>query len=318
MIRIRVQNGVHIESGRFYVLIDPTRRPSRAPSVVLLTHAHRDHYSPSALRLPPKVPIVMSRATRLLVDRGGRLRNVVEVEPNGEVEVSGIQLRAHEAGHILGSLQFSFEVEGLTITYTGDFNLEKRIILKPAEIVKSEVLLIDATYGDPRYRFPPRTELYARLVEEVKRETEAGGRVLIKSRRLGVAQEVTAVISFSTHITPVVEETIARYNNFYEEFGEIIGRYVTGSAPGRGTAVIAGLGQRAHDYTKVLLCTGWALKKGLPLSSHADFDHIVSYVKHSGASVVVPFVGFRRTLAEYLKSEYGLEANYGEEVLVKP
>lgn len=317
MIIIRVQGGVHVEGPGKYILADPTSRPTRLPDVVLLSHAHRDHYSPSVLRFLKKTPIVMSKATRRLVDPQGKLANVVEVEPGGEVEVSGLSIRAYEAGHIIGSLQFSFELQNRTITYTGDFNSEKRVVLRPAEIVKSDILIIDATYGNPSFSFPQRAELYSRLINAVREEIESGGRVLIKGRRLGVAQEVTALISLSLRIPPVVEEGVAKYNRVYEESGEFIGNYIPSlSIGGNGGVAIAGLSSQARGFSKAIICTGWAFRKGIPISSHVGHAKIVEYVLRSGASTVIPFVGYRKVFAEYLKLEYGIESSWADKLVL--
>ncbi|MEM0334838.1 MAG: MBL fold metallo-hydrolase [Thermofilum sp.] len=317
MITIKVQGGVHIEGGGRYILADPRSRPPKLPNVVLLSHAHRDHYSPSVIKFLRKIPIVMSRATRRLVDPHGKLANVVEVEPGGEVEVAGLNIRAYEAGHIIGSLQFSFELQSKAITYTGDFNSERRVILRPAEIVKSDILVIDATYGNPSFSFPERAELYGRLVRAVREEVESGGRVLIKGRRLGVAQEITALISLSLRTPPVVEERIARYNRFYEESGEFIGSYISSSSlGGNGGIAIAGLSSQARGFSKSIICTGWAVRRGIPLSSHVGYARILDYVLRSGASVVIPFVGYRKAFAEHLKSEYGIESSWADKLVI--
>lgn len=315
---IQLQGGVHIEGAGKYILLDPTSRPPKLPAVVLLTHAHRDHYSPSVLRFLRKVPIVMSIATRRLVDPHFRLTNVIEMEPGEEVEVSGLSIQAHEAGHIIGSLQFSFELKNFTFTYTGDFNLEKRVVLQPASIVKSDVLIIDATYGSPLYDFPPRGELYTKLVKMLKEEVEAGGRVLLKGRQLGVAQEITSLVNLSMRIPPVVEEAVAKYNRIYEDFGELIGDYVSSSAITTNSSImITGLGTYSRRFSKIITCTGWAIRKGVPISSHADYAQITEYVLRSEASVVIPFVGFRKALAEILKSRYGIESSWSDRTILE-
>lgn len=317
MISVKIQDGIHVEAGEKYILADPTSRPVGAPDVVLISHAHSDHYSLSVLRSLRKSPIVMSKITRHVIDPHGRLRNVVEVEPGQEIEVAGVSIRAHEAGHIIGSLQFSFDLGNLSITYTGDFNASKRIVLRPAEIAKSDILLVDATYGSPLYDFPPRAQLYSRLVQEVREGIESSGKVLLRSRRFGVAQEITALLNLSMRIPPVVDEKIARYNSIYEDFGEFIGSYVSSPALENGRVIIAGLNARPRGAGKSITCTGWAVRKGVPLSSHSGFSEIVEYALKSGAAVVIPFVGFRKFLAEHLKSEHGMESFHGDRIVLR-
>jgi len=310
-IEVAIDRGVHIRARGKYVLIDPTGIPSTKPDVVLISHAHEDHYSLRALRALYRVPIVMSGASRLLIDSRGVLGNILTIEPSQEVEVAGLHIAAHEAGHIIGSLQFSFDFGGNLVVYTGDFSLDKRLILKPAELVKGDLLIIDATYGKPKYTFPPRAELYKAIVKRVNNVLESGGSVMIKGRKLGVAQEVTALVSMATELVPIVESSVGRYNELYEQFGEPLGRYVlwdgTG-APTLNAVVISRLGARHVGFSDTIVCTGWAIRKGIPLSSHADFAQLVRYAVNSKATFVVPFSGFRRVFSKFLRENFGIAA----------
>lgn len=318
-VTVLVDHGVVVQGGRATVVFDPTRTPALKPSVVIVSHAHSDHYSLRALRSLPNTPIVMSRATREIIDPSLRLRNVVYIEDGEEVEVEGVRIEAFSSGHIVGSLQFLIELEGKRIVFTGDFNLEKRLVLKPASVVRADVVIIDGTYGSPEYVFPPRTELYRGLVEFVKSRMEEGTPVLLKGRRVGVAQELTALMYMSMDVVPLVEESVASVNRVYEKYGEWLGKYApwVGSIPERAGPVITHLASRHDARLPHCLCTGWAVKGGgFPLSSHADFSQIVRYVRDSGAEVAIPFCGYRSELAESLKRLLGVEAYAEREVTI--
>jgi len=310
-IEIAVDRGVHVRARGKYLLIDPTGIPSGKPDVVLLSHAHEDHYSLRVLRALHKVPLVMSEASWLLIDSRGRLGNVLTVKPGQEVEIAGLRIAAHEAGHIIGSLQFSFDLGETVVVYTSDFNLDRRLVLRPAELVKGDLLIIDATYGSPEYIFPPRAELYKAIVNRISQIVESGRSVVVKGRKLGVAQEVTALVSMATHLVPLVESSVAKYNELYERLGEPLGRYVSwdgGSVPESSTVLVSRLGARHAGFSETIMCTGWALRRGFPLSSHADFAQLVRYVLESKAAFVVPFAGFRHEFSSFLRENYGIEA----------
>lgn len=315
-LRLTVDGGVFLESEQVRLAFDLVKVPKSTPDVVLVSHAHTDHYSTRALRaISSSSVIVMSRASRRIIDPLRRLRNVVEVNAGEAAEVGGLVIEAHEAGHILGSLQFAVELYGRRVVYTGDFNLEKRIILAPAPVLRADVLLIDATYGSPLYTFPERGELYAQVVSEVKER--AGDReVMLRARKLGVAQEVTALLAMSTDFPIVVEPEIAELNAVYEEFGEILGRYASGDRPAPGAPLVARLSRKPPRGVYSLALTGWALRGGIPLSSHADFRQLIEYVRRSGAEVVVPFCGFREELAGYVSRELGVRAHSESAVII--
>ncbi len=304
-LRVYRDGGVVVEKGGKRILLDPRALPRTKPDVIFVSHAHRDHYSLRALRALSRIPKVMSRATRDLIDPRGTLSNVVVAEAGEVVEVGGLALELYDAGHVLGSLQVRVDL-GESVVFTGDFNLDRRIVLRPAPILRADVLIIDATYGHPRYCFPPRGELYRRLLAIVKRSVEAGDRAVLAARTLGTGQELTALLSLSAKLTPLVERRVAARNRVYEKYGEILGNYaVLTREPPPGSAAVVPLSASSRG---AIQCTGWAIEAGIPLSSHSDFDDLVEYVKRSGACEVYAAYGFTSAFSSYLRRFMGLDA----------
>ena len=314
---LRVNKGVFLEFDTTLIALDPLVLPVKKPAIVLISHAHQDHYSPSVLRkLPPDTKIVMSVASRRIIDPRGILRNIVEVAPGEVIELGKARVEVFDAGHIIGSLQFLIDLGGREIVYTGDFNLERRIILKPATPIRSDILLMDATYGLPTYVFPSRKEIYSDLLSLIKKNNEKE-EIALKARKLGVAQEVTALISMATHLPVLVEPEIAVYNEIYENFGEILGRYAISDKPAPGAPLVAKLSRKFPRKIRSIPLTGWATKSGIPLSSHGDFKQLVEYVKQSNPQLVIPVCGFREDFARHVSEELGFEASHEEEIIVK-
>jgi putative mRNA 3-end processing factor len=305
-IRIYRSGGIVVEAGGKRLLLDPTGIPDKKPDLVFVSHAHSDHCRPSVLRALSGIPKVMSPATRDLVDPRRRLDNVVAVSAGEEVEVAGLQLEAHEAGHVIGSLQLRFNA-GATIVYTGDFNLERRIVMRPAPVLKADVLVIDSTYGHPSYSFPPRPRLYKAIVQAAREAVEEGRGVALAARVLGTGQELTALLSLVAKLVPFVEEKIAERNRVYEKYGEPLGEYaVHALKPPEGAVAVVSL---SSNYPGAVPCTGWAVKSGFPLSSHACFNDLIRYVEESRASIVYAFSGFAGRFADHVSHEIGIEAH---------
>lgn len=319
MLEITVDHGVTLQKDGKIILLDPTRMPKRAPSVIVVSHGHSDHFSLKVLKAYPDVPKIMSRATHEIIDPNKKLRNIVYVEHGETIEVAGIEFSAYNAGHIIGSLQFSFNFDGKDFVFTGDFNLEKRLILKPAQILKGDVLIVDATYGSPRYVFPKRSDLYREIVAVAKRFFEEGSPIIFKGRRIGTAQELVALMNASVDVLPLVEEVVARHNSVYEMHGEWLGMYAywNGQPPDMPLPIIAGLNSRSGGKIPKCICTGWVKGKlAFPLSSHADYDQIFRYIKESNASLVIPFCGFRKELADAVSRELGIEISYADKTRI--
>lgn len=313
---ITIKRGILVELPRRKILIDPVSAIDVKPDIVFVSHAHRDHYSLRSLKKLAGVPKVMSRATRDAIDPQRKLDNVYEVNPGETLEVAGVSLEFFEAGHIVGSLQLGFEVGGTYFVYTGDVNIDKRIILRPAPVVKSDVLLIDATYGREDYIFPPRKQLYRMVVNEVKILMESGKSIFLLARRLGVAQELIALVNASLPVPPVVDPEVAWANRLYERYGQHLGKYVISENPSSTTLPhVFSMSRRGLLQGRKIICTGWANNgSGIPLSSHSDFSKLTSYVLESAPQVVVPVYGFKEEFAHFLRGELGFYSMAGERV----
>ncbi len=304
-VKVYRDGGIVVEIKGRSILVDPHFLPSIKPKAVFVSHAHRDHYNLKVLRALRRTPKIMNQATYELVDPRGTLDNVVVVDERSVVELEGLTLEFHNAGHIIGSLQLKINA-GLDVVYTGDFCLEERIVLKPASILKADVLVIDATYGHPKYSFPPRGTLYRQLLETVTERMERGKNLSIAVRALGTGQEVTALLSLSAKLTPLVERRVAEGNKVYEKYGEILGNYAVFDrvTPSSGITLTA-LSQSTRSE---LVCTGWAVDGGVPISSHADYDDLLKYVKLSGAHSVFTFSRFSKVFSKHLSRELGVTA----------
>ncbi len=67
-------------------------------------------------------------------------------------------VKASGAGHILGSNMFMLDA-GQKVLYTGDFCPQDRLDIEGARPQKCDILIVEATYGNPRYKFPDRREM---------------------------------------------------------------------------------------------------------------------------------------------------------------
>lgn len=307
-VSVYKDGGIVIEVNGRRILVDPTSLPREKPDVIFVSHAHSDHYRLKPLRVMSRVPKLMSRATRELIDHRNRLDNVILGEPNSSIEIAGLRLDVFDAGHVLGSLQLLIDA-GERVVYTGDFNIERRIVLRPAPILKTDILIIDATYGHPRHAFPPRNEIYRQILRLAKEASDRGGGLLLASRPLGTGQELTALLSLAAKLEPFVEKSIGNNNKIYEKYGEHIGNYIVcPSLPPESSVAIISL-SRYRNGAAAIPCTGWAAGCGIPLSSHADFDDLIYYVAASGAQTVYAFSAHARSFSSILTHEARVAAS---------
>src|ERR1700679_1962006 len=123
-----------------------------------VSHAHFDH-----LAAHPR--IITSEGTRRLM--AARLPGEREeiVLPFGEPYAlrPDTELTLHPAGHIFGSAMLRLAREGEAFLYTGDFKLRPGRSAEKCEPPRSDVVVMETTFGLPRYVFPPAGEILAAI-----------------------------------------------------------------------------------------------------------------------------------------------------------
>lgn len=271
--------------------VDFRRRMPRG----FISHAHNDHMGRHELAF-------CTPATAKLYQHRLGPRDVFELPYRTPVEWGGLRLTTFPAGHCLGSAMLLAEDGEQSLLYTGDFKLGESATSERAELPRADILVLESTYGDPQYCFPPRAELVDRLVALV-REALAGGRTpVIEAYTLGKAQEVTKILTM--HGVPVLQhKSVYEVSRVYEACGMNLGRYALfQSLPIEGHAVVVppsrhrGAGLQGVRRICRIAVTGWALDAGaryrygfdhaVPLSDHADFNELIEAVTRVGAREV--------------------------------
>jgi len=292
--------------------------PSRGRELSLISHAHRDHAPDRFSRIisTPETASILN-----LFRNRSRLEKLLRYgEPAriGDAEVS-----AHPSGHVVGSSQFLIEdEEGRRLVYTGDLNTYDSLILRGAEPIEADALIIEATYGSPRYIFPGREEVYARIVRWVVETIRSGEIPAFKVYALGKAQEIIGLVNAYLSIPVVASWTISKINERLSEHGLKLNYLPIYSPEGleafRSGECVYVSSKRANPPSRHRLrwgvATGWALRyrfdgydAAFPLSGHADYPGLVGYVDECRAKKIYPVYGFAEEFARRLRRR-GFEA----------
>ena len=163
MIEIHYDRGIYLRQPDLW--LDPwdTKR------FAFISHAHSDHIAPH------EEIIVSERTARLLEHRlpGDRTEHIL---PFGEKRtVHGIDMILLPAGHIFGSAQCFLSLDDDdTVLYTGDFKLRPGKSAEQAEWQKADTLIMETTFGLPRYRFPPTEQVVDQIVSFCRETIDAG------------------------------------------------------------------------------------------------------------------------------------------------
>jgi putative mRNA 3-end processing factor len=233
------------------------------------------------------------------------------------------RLTLFEAGHILGSAQVLVETpEGYRILYTGDFKLPE------ASIVNSDLLVIEATYGNPSCTRPFKNRVEHELIRIVE-DSLRDGPVHVFGYH-GKLQEVVGILRGGGIREPIImPKRVYAVGQICQRHGMEIGNFMLAeSDEGLKVSKDSHVGlyhtRVARGFegsgTKIYL-SGWEfdapVKKvgereyGVALSDHSDFEQLLEYIEASDPKYVITDdfrVGDAKALAKEIKKRLGKPA----------
>ncbi|MGI8819849.1 MAG: ATP-dependent DNA ligase [Chthoniobacterales bacterium] len=311
MLQVRYERGVYLPVQNLWL------DPWEAKPLAFVSHAHSDHIAPH------EEIIVSERTARLMQARmpGERREHIV---PFGErTQVLGHDIMLLPAGHIFGSAQFFLEAEEGSVLYTGDFKLRHGRSAEPAEWCQAETLIMETTFGLPRYCFPPTEEVIAQIVAFARDALEEGAVPVLLGYSLGKAQEILCALA-GAGLRPMLHGSVYRMTQIYEQFGQSFcdyERYDPKAVDGK-VLICPPSANRSRMLEKipqkrVAMISGWAVDPNaryryqtdaaFPLSDHADYTDLVRYVELVQPKRVLTLHGFAAEFARDLR-ERGIEA----------
>jgi DNA ligase-1 len=283
-----------------------------------VSHAHSDHVAAHD-------EIIASAGTaRLMQARlpGKRLEHVLEF--GARARVHGVDVTLIPAGHIFGSAQILVESDAGSLLYTGDFKLRHGLSAEPAQWRPAETLVMETTYGLPKYRMPPTEETLARMVEFCRETLDEGGVPILLGYSLGKAQEILCAL-LKANLTPMLHGSVFNMTEIYRalkpDFPDGYLRYSAENVAGK-VLVCPPSANRSIMTTRIknrrtAVLTGWALDPGatyryqvdaaFPLTDHADYPDLLRYVELVQPQRVLTLHGFAAAFARDLRAR-GIEA----------
>ena len=311
MIEVRYERGVYLPDHDIWL------DPWDAKPFAFVSHAHSDHIAPH------DEIIVSERTARLMQARmpGERREHVVNF---GEKQtIRGLDITLIPAGHIFGSAQFFLETKDGSLLYTGDFKLRRGRSAEPAGWREAQTLVMETTFGVPRYRFPPTEQIVGQIVAFCRDALETGAVPVLLGYSLGKAQEILCALS-DAGLKPMLHGSVHQMTRIYEQFGQSFceyERYNANQVAGKVLICPPSVNRsRMLEKIKekrVAMISGWAVDPNaiyryqvdaaFPLSDHADYTDLLRYVELVKPERVLTLHGFAAEFARDLR-ERGIEA----------
>ncbi|MDG5760543.1 mRNA 3'-end processing factor [Natronococcus sp. A-GB1] len=316
MRRVRLGDGIRFDLTNGETVVCDGERSS--DGIRVLSHAHGDHL----YREDPGA-VICSDVTAALA----RVRR--EDTPLERTTHPAVDL--HDAGHVPGSRATHIaDPDGTTYCYTGDCSTRDRFYLEgfDPDAVDADVLVIEATYGEPEYVLPPQETVEAEIVDWL--EDTADRPVLLFGYTLGRAQELQLLVNRSSRDRLFVTQATERINAVVEDHYDIdfgARRYRDETELGAGDALILPSQTSKLSFVDALVrdadaikagFSGWAIDDSFqyrgdydvtfPLSDHCDFTELVDVVRGVDPDVVYTQHGSAAELATHLETVEGYEA----------
>lgn len=309
--------GLYCEKGDFY--IDPWKSVDKA----LITHGHSDH-----ARWGMKSYLTHKCSYDILKLRLGNDINVQTVEYGESIDMNGVKVSFHPAGHILGSSQIRMEGLGEVAVVTGDYKIHPDKTCEPFEPLKCNTFLTESTFALPIYCWQKDEDIFADINNWWKKNIEAGKTGIVYSYALGKAQRIISGLdpSLGKIYTHGAVENI---NNIYRNHGIDLPETINASElkkgeNAEGSIVIAPPSANGTPWLRKFgnitdsFASGWMqvrgnrrrrnIDKGFVLSDHCDWKGLLKSIEYTEAENILITHGFSDILAKYL-NENGYNAS---------
>lgn len=240
-----------------------------------------------------------------------------------DAPIGTVDLSLARAGHVLGAAQLVADTSLGRLVYAGEIRTAPGWSHAGGSVVPCDVLILDATYALPIFRFPERALLADPILAIARGCLDRKDIPVFLAQALGKTQELAALFA-GAGVPFVVHPSAIAPCEVYAELGVELGdvRPWSDAGAARAAWIIppaarAEIPKRERKRARIVLVSGAARIDAarerydadhvVPLSDHADFDALLDVVRRSGAARVFTAFGHAAPFAAILRG-LGLDA----------
>lgn len=314
---VQTESGLYCEAGDFF--IDPWQPVKRA----VITHAHSDHAHSGCEHY-----LASQEGERLTRLRLGEDADLETLAYGAQVNLNGVTVSLHPAGHITGSSQVRVEYRGEVWVVSGDYKLRLDPTCSPFEPIRCHSFITEATFGLPIYRWPLPQSVFQEVNAWWLANQQAGRASVLFAYAVGKAQRILKSIDAS--IGPLMTHgAVERVIDEYRSGGIDLPQTLPVSEAPKKTdwsrsLVIAPPSAQGTPWMRrfgnlsTAFASGWmsirgtrrrkAIDRGFVISDHADWEELHDAIQATGADRVWVTHGYVDVLARQLREALGLDA----------
>ena len=278
--------------------IDPIKPVDKA----LITHAHTDHAKPNH-----GLVLATDHTINIMKIRYGPncAKNFQSIRFGETLFVNGINITFFPAGHILGSAQILLENKVDRVLITGDYKTIKDETTENFELVNTDTLITEATFGLPIFKHPSPDKEILKVLNSINDFPERCH--IIGAYALGKAQRIISLLRKKGYDEIIyLHGAIEKINNYYLEKGIKLGNFKKVSSEHipelKGKIILAPPSAlkdkwvRKFPNVRTCLASGWMsirqrvkqnnIEIPLIISDHADWNELTNTILESKAKKV--------------------------------
>lgn len=278
-----------------------------AVDVSFISHGHSDHYGRHQMGH-------CTFATALILEALKNGPRKLATYPCGEPHRRGdVEITLWPAGHVLGSAQLHLRTPDGSALYAGDVKLGGSVTAPPAETPRADLLILEGTYGDPKYRHASLEEAQDQAVEFATLCVQKGlFPVFLVMGRVGKAQDLLLTLG-EAGLEGCLHDSIYNVSQAYARSGVNLPPFhlwKQGSPPAGDYLVLTASywdwckGDLKVPNVRTAFLSGWAGEGGtlfdryIAWSDHSDLPELLRFVERVNPREVWTFADRGRFAAE--------------------
>ena len=253
-------------------------------------------------------------------------RTSATLEYGADLDINGVRVSLHPAGHILGSAQVRVEHRGEVWVVSGDYKTEPDVTCTPFEPIRCHTFISECTFGLPIYRWPTQQAVFDEMAAWWRANQAVGKASLIFAYALGKSQRIMAGLAATGDLPGPINThgAVEVMTEAYRAAGASLPATIHVSAAEPKTdwsraLIVAPPSAQSTPWSRKFgpvstgFASGWmrirgtrrrrSVDRGFVLSDHVDWPSLLQAIDATGAETILLTHGYTAVVARWLQTQ---------------